>query len=105
MLEYFTFQNIFTDQTLTRGISILPRYYAKLIFLKKIHLFESLLLGSGFSEPENPASKEEYLEELDHLFKQAVKRQLVSDVELGAYLSGVVDSGSITAIASQSLNI
>ncbi len=46
---------------------------------------------------------EEYLEELDRLFRQAVNRQLVSDVELGAYLSGGMDSGSITAIASRSL--
>ena len=103
LLEYFTFQNIFTDQTLTRGISILPAgHYAKLDLFEKIHLFESLLTDLKFSEPENPASKEEYLEELDRLFKQAVKRQLVSDVELGAYLSGGMDSGSITAIASQS---
>jgi asparagine synthase (glutamine-hydrolysing) len=49
-----------------------------------------------------PASKAEYLEELDRLFRQAVNRQLVSDVELGAYLSGGMDSGSITAIAAQS---
>jgi asparagine synthase (glutamine-hydrolysing) len=41
------------------------------------------------------------VEELDRLFKQAVNRQLVSDVELGAYLSGGMDSGSITAIAAQ----
>ena len=54
-----------------------------------------------FREPESPADKREYLEELDRLFKQAVNRQLVSDVELGAYLSGGMDSGSITAIAAQ----
>ena len=34
------------------------------------------------------------------LFQQAVNRQLVSDVELGSYLSGGMDSGSITAIAA-----
>ena len=104
LLEYFTFQNIFTDQTLTRGISILPAgHYAKLdLFEKNPSLRKSSYWDLKFSEPENPASKEEYLEELDRLFKQAVKRQLVSDVELGAYLSGGMDSGSITAIASQS---
>jgi glycyl-tRNA synthetase alpha subunit len=56
-----------------------------------------------FSEPNHPASKQEYLEELDRLFRQAVNRQLVSDVELGSYLSGGMDSGSITAIAAQTL--
>jgi asparagine synthase (glutamine-hydrolysing) len=43
----------------------------------------------------------EYIEELDRLFNQAVKRQLIADVEIGSYLSGGMDSGSITAIASK----
>ena len=104
LLEYFTFQNIFTDQTLTRGINILPAgHYAKLdLFEKSPSLRKTCYWDLKFTEPENPSSKEEYLEELDRLFKQAVQRQLVSDVELGAYLSGGMDSGSITAIASKS---
>ena len=39
----------------------------------------------------------------DRLFSQAVSRQLVSDVDVGAYLSGGMDSGSITAIAAPQL--
>jgi asparagine synthase (glutamine-hydrolysing) len=101
LLEYFTFQNLFTDQTLLEDVHLLPAgYYAK------------LSVGSGkwsqhqywdyrFREPEFKVDKQEYVEELDRLFKQAVNRQLVSDVELGAYLSGGMDSGSITAIAAQ----
>src|SRR4029077_1267262 len=42
----------------------------------------------------------EYLEELDRLFQQAVARHLVADVPVSAYLSGGMDSGSITAVAS-----
>lgn len=41
--------------------------------------------------------KEEFL----HLFKQAVERCLVSDVEVGVLLSGGLDSTTIAAIASQ----
>ena len=37
------------------------------------------------------------------MFAQAVNRQLVTDVELGSYLSGGMDSGSITAVAAQSI--
>ena len=42
-------------------------------------------LDYRFSEPKQRENKEEYKEELNRLFIQAVKRQLVSDVELGSY--------------------
>lgn len=37
------------------------------------------------------------------MFVQAVSRQLVSDVDVGSYLSGGIDSGSVTAIAARQL--
>lgn len=42
-------------------------------------------------------------DELDHLFQQAVNRQLVSDVDVASYLSGGIDSGSVTAVAARQL--
>ena len=105
LLEYFTFQNIFTDKTLLKGIHLFPpgcRAYLPLgdsagkLSLERYWDFD-------FREPENPRTEEEYAEELDFLFRQAVKRQLVSDVDVGAYLSGGMDSGSITAIAAKEL--
>ena len=57
----------------------------------------------NFQEPKGKVNEKDYLNELDFLFQRAVKRQLVSDVELGSYLSGGVDSGSIAAIASKHL--
>jgi asparagine synthase (glutamine-hydrolysing) len=56
-----------------------------------------------FQESDRPLADAEYVEELDRLFRQAVSRQLVSDVEVGAYLSGGMDSGSITAVAARKL--
>ena len=108
LLEYFTFQNIFTDKTLFKGIHLLPAgCYARLPLGSmgrdtsdlNIHRYWDF----NFSEPDAVATEEEYIEELDRLFRQAVNRQLVSDVELGAYLSGGMDSGSITAIAATQL--
>jgi len=103
LLEYFTFQNLFTDRTLLEGVSLLPAgHYAKLDLGKASPALElTQYWDYHFREPEKPAPAQEYREELDRLFRQAVTRQLVSDVELGSYLSGGMDSGSITAIASQ----
>lgn len=101
--EYLTFQNIFTDQTLLEGVHLLPAGHYATLSLDDPVLRQNRYWDYKFREPDQPASKEECLEELGRLFGQAVNRQLISDVELGSYLSGGMDSGSITAIASQSL--
>jgi asparagine synthase (glutamine-hydrolysing) len=43
-------------------------------------------------------SPEESVEELERLLKQAVNRQLISDVPLGAFLSGGTDSSLVVAL-------
>lgn len=105
LLEYFTFQNIFTDKTLLKGIRIFPAgCWARLsLGTRETTLQVHRYWDFDFREPENVCSEEEYAEELDRLFRQAVKRQLVSDVDVGAYLSGGMDSGSITAVAATEL--
>lgn len=105
LLEYFTFQNIFTDRTLFRNIKILPAgHYYEIRQGQNASLSKPIQYWDfNFVEPEIACDSGEYKEELDRLFKQAVSRQLVSDVELGCYLSGGMDSGSITSVASQSI--
>lgn len=103
LLEYFTFQNIFTDQTLLDDIFL----------LKAGHFMELGVSATGiryqkesrywdflFSEPSGKVDSAAYSEELARLLAQSVDRQLVSDVEVGAYLSGGMDSGSVVAFAS-----
>ncbi len=105
LLEYFTFQNIFTDKTLLKGIHIFPAGHWSRIILGKPSLGLELhqYWDFNFSEPQNKLSYDEYSRELDRLFQQAVTRQLVSDVAVGSYLSGGMDSGSITALAATHL--
>lgn len=43
----------------------------------------------------------EAVEQFRQLFEQAVKRQLVADVSVGAFLSGGLDSSTVTAVASR----
>jgi len=102
LLEYFTFQNIFTDKTFIKGIHMFPAgCFAKVSIDQQADKLDlKQYWDFDFREPEEQIGENEYAEELDRLFKQAVSRQLVSDVEVGAYLSGGIDSGSITAIAA-----
>ena len=104
LLEYFTFQNFFTDHTLIEGMRMFPAGHYGVLDLKKASpgLELSRYWDFHFCEPEGPVDVREYREELERLFRQAVNRQLVSDVELGSYLSGGMDSGAITAVAAES---
>lgn len=46
-------------------------------------------------------SEKEYVEEVHALLQDSIKMQLVSDVPLGSFLSGGIDSSFVTAVASQ----
>lgn len=102
LLEYFTFQNLFTDHTLMENIFMLPAGHYGVLNLRDSNpeLLLSRYWDYHFSEPSTQIDRVSYCEELNRLFKQAVNRQMVSDVEIGSYLSGGMDSGSITAIAA-----
>jgi asparagine synthase (glutamine-hydrolysing) len=109
LAEYLTFQNYFTQRTLFKDVRLLPAAcYAKATISArqqgpepKIEL--TRYWDYDFQEPGNIRPESDYLAELKHLFAQAVTRQLVSDVPVGAYLSGGMDSGSIVAIAGRCL--
>ncbi len=50
--------------------------------------------------PKVPCSREQAVEHIDELLQEAVRLRLRSDVPVGCFLSGGVDSGIITAIAA-----
>ncbi len=104
LLEYFTFQNIFTDRTLVEGISILPAgCMLRIDTRNRANQKLTRYWDFHFSSPDPNIDEREYEEELDRLLQQAVSRQLMSDVPLGSYLSGGMDSGTITALATREI--
>lgn len=101
LIEYFTFQNFFTDRTLFNKIKLLPAG-SYLTFNTKTRAKKIVRYWDyHFSEQSDFVSEKDYCEKLNHLFEQAVERQLVSDVPISCYLSGGMDSGSITMLASK----
>jgi len=103
-LEYFTFQNNFTDRTLFKDIRLFPAgSFMRIDISQNPKITTEKFWDFSFAEPDSKISDQEYLEELDRLINQAVNRQLVSDVDVGAYLSGGMDSGTITALAARQL--
>lgn len=104
LVEYLTFQNFFTDKTLFKGVKILPAGTYLKVQLGSNTLNKPVQYWDyNFHEPQRPKKTSEYVEELENLFHRALNRQLVSDVDVGSYLSGGMDSGSITALAAAQL--
>lgn len=102
--EYFTFQNVLSDLTLFKGVRLLPPGCWMSVDSVSSRAPLTHRYWDYRFDPNPPEMKmDEAAEELHRLFTQAVTRQLMSEVPLGCYLSGGMDSGSITAIARRQL--
>lgn len=101
LAEYLTFQNFISHDTLFKDIKTLSPGH--ILSMQNGQMRYSKYWDFHFEADPTPQSQGEYSEELERLFVQAVNRQLVSDVELGSYLSGGMDSAAITSIAAKQL--
>jgi asparagine synthase (glutamine-hydrolysing) len=98
--EYFTFQNQFSYNTLFKDIVMLPPANTVKVDGSSTGVKHHSWWDYDFTETDESMSFEDAKKETERLFKQAVVRQMVSDVPVGSYLSGGMDSGSISAVAS-----
>lgn len=98
--QYFTFQNVFSYHTLFQGVNMLPPANTICMDRNSKGVTHNSWWDYDFSQPDDTMSYEDAKEETQRLFQQAVTRQMVSDAPVGSYLSGGMDSGSITAVAS-----
>lgn len=98
--EYFTFQNLFRYHTLFEGITQVPPANLIKINSQSTNVRHHSWWDFDFTVPDESMTMEDAVSETERLMEAAVTRQMVADVPVGAYLSGGMDSGSITAIAS-----
>lgn len=99
--EYFSFQNVFSFNTLFKGVTMLPPANTVKIDASTTFVKHESWWDYDFTPTDEDMSFDDAKEETKRLFKQAVTRQMIADVPVGSYLSGGMDSGSITAVASK----
>jgi len=99
--EYFTFQNFFSYNSIFKDIVLLPPANTVKIDRNSTFVKHLSWWDYDFSEPDESMTFEDAKEQTKVLFEQAVKRQTVADVPVGCYLSGGMDSGSITSICAK----
>ncbi len=118
--RYLTFEYIFAPETIFQKIYKLPPAHILVWSDKGLKIkpywdieWESkdpeIIQGQGLEgvSPSYPLTsapskkEEEYAQQLYAVLKESVKLELISDVPLGAFLSGGIDSSSVVALMSQ----
>jgi len=104
---YLTFGYIGGEFTIYKKIKKLLPGHALLLDIKnkKLNFWKYWNIRSLAQYNNNIVSEEELLEEFQELFEDAVKIRMISDVPLGAFLSGGVDSSLVVAMMSKISNV
>jgi asparagine synthase (glutamine-hydrolysing) len=92
---YLTLQYVPSPQTIYRGVLKLPA--AHYLVAENGRVSVTRYWDLTFTGDGDPAREEEYLDRLDALVTESVRLRLVSDVPLGAFLSGGIDSSAVVA--------
>lgn len=94
LAEYFTYHYVSSPRTIFRGIRKLPPASYLVCSLAggtpEIHRYWDLRMT-----PDYRPSEGEWIESLDQVLEESVKSHMVSDVPVGAFLSGGLDSSSV----------
>ena len=102
--KYFAYGYIPSPRTIIEGISKLPGGFWFQFDIRsgelRLHRYWDYLPEPSNREKDAQALADELLVHLS----QAVRRRLVSDVPLGVFLSGGIDSSSVAAIAKQKIS-
>jgi asparagine synthase (glutamine-hydrolysing) len=101
--KYFAYGYIPAPSSLYRQVFKLPGGHNLLLEIDsmtcRVSKFWDFVLEPFDRIPENPEAT--WGEELRDLLKKSVRRRLMSDVPLGVFLSGGIDSSAITAFAAE----
>ncbi|MEW6095117.1 MAG: asparagine synthase (glutamine-hydrolyzing) [bacterium] len=98
--KYLTFEYIPAPNTIFKGIKKLsPGYMMTINQTGEIKTEQ--YWDINFSYDKKIKKEKVYQEELLSLLKASVKRMLISDVPLGVFLSGGIDSSTVTALMSE----
>ncbi|CAN5659424.1 amidotransferase 1, exosortase A system-associated [soil metagenome] len=92
---YLTLLYVPAPDTIYRAVHKLPP--AHLLVADASGIRVSRYWDLEFTGDGDPLREDEYLEELDHLLRESIGLRLISDVPLGAFLSGGIDSSTVVA--------
>jgi asparagine synthase (glutamine-hydrolysing) len=104
LASYLSFGSVSAPRTIIEGVeSLMPGDCLEIIPGDSLMICRSRFRARS-DRRRPPVSREQAVEELSALLTDSVARHLVSDVPVGLFLSGGIDSTAIAAILGQKLN-
>ncbi len=101
LINYLTFGSAYDPLTLVEGVHSLPAGHTLTWSDGTVHLSSYWDLVDEEVGAVAPLSSSEALEQLRPLLEESVRMQLVSDVPVGVFLSGGIDSSALVSILSR----
>ncbi len=96
--DYLTYQYVPPPNTIFRHIEKLPP--ASMLVCEGRHIKQERYWNLAY-QPKTTLKTTEMIEQATQLLQEAVQLRMISDVPLGAFLSGGIDSGLIVAMMAQ----
>ena len=100
LVEHFSYRFTLPPRTAFEGISKLAAGHFLLAQDGRVEVSEYWRVPDTNPDEQSPRSIDDWAEELLEKLRDTVEQHLMSDVPLGAFLSGGLDSGSLVALAS-----
>ncbi|WP_312389426.1 asparagine synthase (glutamine-hydrolyzing) [Chryseobacterium sp.] len=97
LAHYLQYGYVSTYQSIYNNIHTLPPAHSLVLKDRKVSVSRYYSLPIKDKSINLSDAKEEFI----YLLKNAVKKQLIADVEVGSFLSGGLDSSSIVALVSE----
>lgn len=98
---FLSFQYVPGPATMLAGICKLPPGHLLQVAEGRLTIKEYWDLPDKQTESRSPA---ESCQKLRHLLEESIRLRLISDVPLGAFLSGGIDSGTVVGLMSRTMN-
>lgn len=100
--SYFTYQYITDDLSIYGSIKKLrPAHTLEISLAKDVPEIKFNRYWDIRFEPDESRPETQWCEELDAVLSEAVRMRMISDVPLGAFLSGGIDSSSVVALMAR----
>lgn len=97
--KYLTFENVPSPHCMIKNIFKLEAGH--ILTIQNGHIKKEQYWDLPLDRPKLKITEEEAVGELERLFSQSVKRRLLSDVPLGVFLSGGIDSSLVAKFMAE----